>query len=157
MSTYNPTTPLPGATQTGFTSPTFTLLSDVAPDSNGIQHAVSALGGTQPASVDVHSVSKPFTLTAVKPKVLRTLGVPNPVTGVVSNVPRNRWKVITRKGVTPLDGQADQTMLITTTIEVPAGADLADPDNVRAGLSAHVGLLDDQSANLGDSLNNGVL
>lgn len=157
MSTYSPTSPLPGATQTGFTSPTYTLTSDVAPGPNGVQHAVTTLGGTQPATVDVHSVSRPFTLTAIRPAVLRTLGAPNPATGVIARVPMNRWKVITRKGVTPLDGQASRTMLITTIIEVPAGADTDDPDNVRAALSAHVGLLDDQSTTLGDSLNSGVL
>lgn len=154
---WNPTSPLPGATQTGFTSPTYTLSEDVAPDVNMIQHAVTALGGTQPAEVDVNSVARPFTITIVRPKTFRLLGQPNPVTGVVSNVQMNRWKVITRKGVTPLSGQSSKTMLITTIIEVPAGSDSGDPDNLRAALSAHIGALDDQSANLGDSLESGVI
>jgi len=156
MSNYNPTSPLTGAAQTGFTSPTYTLSSDVAPDSNGIQHAVTALGGTQ-TGVDAHSVSKPFTLTWVRPKVFKPLGRLHPVTGVLTQVPRNVWKLITRKGVTPLSGQADVTMLVTTTIEVPAGADTADAENIRAALSAHFGLIADQTDTLGDSSISGVL
>lgn len=156
MSNYNPTSPLTGAAQTGFTSPTYTLSSDVAPDSNGIQHAVTTLGGTQ-GSADAHSVSKPFTLTWVRPKVFRALGRLHPVTGVLTQVPRNVWKAITRKGVTPLSGQADVPMLITTKIEVPAGADIADPDNIRAAISAHIGLLNDQASTLGDSSISGVM
>lgn len=153
---YSPSSPLTGASQTGFTSPTYTLSSDKAPDSNGIQHAVTALGGTQ-TGVDTHSVSKPFTLTAVRPKTLKLLGSVNPVTGVISQVPMNRWKIITRKGVSPLAGQANRVMLITTTIEVPAGADEADAANVQAGLSAHFGLVNDQSSGLGDTVQSGIL
>lgn len=153
---YSPSSPLTGASQSDLTSPTYTLSADTAPDSNGIQHAVTALGGTQ-TGVDTHSVSKPFTLTAVRPKTLKLLGSVNPVTGVISQVPMNRWKIITRKGVSPLAGQANRVMLITTTIEVPAGADEADAANVQAGLSAHFGLVNDQSSGLGDTVQSGIL
>lgn len=131
---YSLTSPVTGAAQTGFTSPTYTVAADTAPDTNGKQHAVTALGGTQ-AGVDISSVSRPFTVTFVRPKVLRNLGSPNPVTGVISNVPNNTYKLITRKGVLPLTGQPSRTMIVTTTVEVPAGADSADPANVRAALS----------------------
>lgn len=153
---FNPSSPLTGGPQTGFTSPTYTLITDVAPDSNGVQRAVSAIGGTQ-TGVDIHSVSRPFTLTAVRPKSFRNLGSINPVTGVLTAVPRNVWKVITRKGVTPLAGQASVTMIVTTTVETPAGADIADPANVKAALSAHFGLVWNQSSGLGDSVLSGVL
>jgi hypothetical protein len=128
----------------------------VAPDANGRQHAVTALGGTQ-TGVDVHSVSRPFTGTFVRPKVFKILGTPNPVTGVVFPVPRNVYKLITRKGVTPLAGQASQTMLIETIIHVPAGADTADAANIRAALSCHIGLLNQQSAGIGDTGVSGVM
>ncbi len=153
---FSPSSPLTGGPQTGFTSPTYTLVTDVAPDVNGVQRAVSAIGGTQ-AGVDIHSVSRPFTLTAVRPKVFRALGTLNPVTGVLTSVPRNVWKVITRKGVTPLAGQASVNMVITTTVEVPAGSDIADPANVKAALSAHFGLVWNQSSGLGDSALSGIL
>ena len=147
--------PITGQAQTGFTSPTYTIVVDVAPDVNGKQWAVSAIGGTQ-AGVIVHAVSAPFTISAWKPKTNKVLGTPNPVTGVIGSVGRNVYKVITRKGVTPLTGQPSQTMLITTTIEVPAGSDTADAPNVRAALSAHFGSLVQQSAGVGDTVISGV-
>lgn len=150
------TSPITGAAQTGLTSPTYTHVTDVAPDSNGRQVAVTALGGTQ-TGVITHSVAAPFTITAVRPKVFKSLGKANPVTGLISNVPKNVYKCLTRKGVLPLAGQPYQTMLITTVIEVPAGADLADAPNVRAALSAHFGAIAQQSAGFGDTAVTGIL
>jgi hypothetical protein len=102
-------------------------------------------------------VAAPFTLTVVKPKVFKSLGKANPVTGLISNVPKNVYKFITRKGVLPLAGQPYSTMLVTTVIEVPAGSDLADPANVRAALSAHFGGVAQQSAGFGDTGVTGIL
>jgi len=150
------TSPVTGAAQTGFTSPTYTLTADLAPDNNGKQNAVTALGGTQ-AGVTTHSVSAPFTLTFVRPKVFRNLGKPNPTTGLIKDVPRNTFKLITRKGVTPLTGQPFANMQITTIMEVPAGSDTADAANIRAALSAHIGALWQQPAGAGDSLISGVI
>jgi hypothetical protein len=154
--TITVTSPIAGAAQTGLTSPTYTLTADVAPDNNGKQNAITALGGTQ-TGVTSHSVAAPFTITAIRPKILKGLGKANPVTGVVNNVPRNSYKVITRKGVLPLVGQPYTNMLITTIIEVPAGADLADAPNVRAALSAHIGALSQQSIGIGDTAVSGVI
>lgn len=148
--------PITGAAQTGLTSPTYTHVSDIAPDANGRQVAVTALGGTQ-TGVNAHSIACPFTITFVRPKVLKTLGKPNPVTGVISSVPRNTFKFICRKGVLPLAGQAYQTMNATLTIDVPAGADLADPANIRACLSALFGAVAQQSAGIGDTSVTGIV
>lgn len=153
---YSPTSPVTGAAQTGLTSPTYTLTSDIAPSALGRQHAVTALGGTQ-TNVRTSSAADPFTVSAFRPQVLRTAGLPNPTSGVLSAQPKNVWKVITRKGVLPLAGQSPQQMLITTIIEVPAGADSADVANVRAGLSLHIGVLSQQSSGIGDSAVTGVL
>lgn len=152
----NLTSPITGQAQTGFTAPTYTHVSDVAPDSNGRQVAVTALGGTQ-AGVTTHSVASPFTLTVVRPKVFKYLGKAHPVTGVVANIGKNVYKLITRKGVTPLAGQPYQVMLVTTNMEVPAGADTADAANVRAALSAHYGALVQQSAGFGDTAVTGIM
>lgn len=154
--TITVTSPITGTAQTGLTAPTYTLTADLAPDTNGKQNAVTALGGTQ-TGVTTHSVAAPFTVTAIRPKILKGLGKANPTTGVVSSIPRNVYKVLTRKGVLPLAGQAYTTMLISTTIEVPAGADLADPANIRAALSAHIGALSQQSAGIGDTSVSGVI
>lgn len=152
--TVNVTSPITGATQTGLTSPTYTHVSMAGPDSNVKQHAVTALGGTQ-AGVDTHSVARPFTISFWWPKILRVLPALNS-NGTLPSVPMNTYKVITRKGVTPLAGQPSRTMLITTTIEVPAGSDTADAPNVRAALSAHIGAVNQQSAGLGDTSVTGV-
>lgn len=150
--------PVNGGAQTGFTSPTYTIQADTAPTSAGKQYAVNAKGGTQPAAVDsASSPSRPFTITLQRPQVLRALSPVDPVTGVLRSVPRNTYKIIVRKGVTPLAGQSPVVMNITTTLDVPAGADLADPDNVRAGLSLLIGALNQISASIGDTLNTGVI
>lgn len=145
-----------GAAQTGFTSPAYTTSVDTPPDVNSKQSAVTALSGTQ-AGVDAHSVSKPFTITVTRPRQLLSLGKPNPVTGLVASVPRNTYKVLTRKGVLPLSGQPNAVMIIRTEIEVPAGADTADSANIRAALSAHLGTLAAVSSGIGDTAINGVL
>lgn len=150
------TSPITGLAQTGFTSPTYTHVADVAPDSNGRQVAVTAVGGTQ-TGVTAHSVASPFTITVVRPKAFKYLGKAHPVTGVVANVGKNVYKLITRKGVTPLAGQPYQTMLVTTNMEVPAGSDTADAPNVRAALSAHFGALSQQSAGFGDTAVTGIM
>lgn len=145
-----------GAMQTGFTNPGYTLTVDNAPAMNAKQSVVTALTGTQ-AGVQAHSVSAPFILSAWKPQTMQVLGKPNPVTGLVGQVPMNEYKVITLKGVLPLAGQPYKNMVIKTSISVPAGADTADMANVRAALSAHIGLLSLQSAGIGDTAGNGVL
>jgi hypothetical protein len=69
----------------------------------------------------------------------------------------NMYKIIVRKGVTPLTGQAARTMLISCDIAVPAGADSADAANVRAALSLLIGSLNSISASIGDTLVTGVI
>lgn len=153
---YSPASPVTGGAQTGFTTPTYTLVSDVAPDTNGKQHAVSAVSGAG-NTPEIHSVSSPFTATFVRPKVFKTLGKANPVTGVINSVPRNAYKLITRKGVLPLAGQPQTTAMVTTIIEVPAGSDIADAVSLRAMMSLHVGILSEQSAGIGDSTTTGII
>lgn len=153
---WSPTSPITGAAQTGLTSPTYTFTADTAPDVNGKQVAVTALGGTQ-TGVTTHSGSSPFTHTFVRPKTFKSLGKPNPVTGLLGSVPRNVYKIITRKGVVPLSGQPSTTMLITTIIEVVSGSDTYDAPNVRAGLSSHIGAINQQSAGVGDTACSGIM
>lgn len=152
--TVNVTSPITGSAQTNLTSPTYTHVSMSGPDSNVKQVAVTALGGTQ-TGVDVHSVARPFTIAFWWPKILRTLPSLSP-NGQLPQVPTNTYKLITRKGVTPLAGQPSKTMVVTTNIEVPAGSDTADTANVRAALSAHIGALSQASAGLGDTSVSGV-
>lgn len=153
---FNPSSPVTGSAQTGFTAPTYTLTSDTAPSNNSKQWAITAIGGTQ-TSVDVHSVSKPFTLSVFRPVLLKTLPQANPVTGVIKNIPVNTYKVITRKGAQPAASQSALVPRIYTVIEVPAGVDTYEPEDLRAMLSCHIGALSAQSAGLGDMIISGIM
>lgn len=154
--TYGLTSPVTGAAQTGLTTPSYVIALDTSPDATARQYAVTSLGGTQ-VSVTASSVSSPFTTAMFRPKAFQALGKPNPTTGLISRVPRNVYKLITRKGVTPLAGQPVQNMLVTTVIEIPAGADLADPANIRAALSMHFGVAAQATSGIGDTVIQGVL
>jgi hypothetical protein len=153
---FAPASPITGATVPGFTAPTYTIVTDVAPNINGKQYAVSALGGTQ-ANVDVNTVSKPFTVSFFRPASLRALPQANPVTGVVKNVPMNTYKHITRKGVLPAANQVPMTARITTTIEVPAGSDTYEPEDLKAMISAHYGVGWAQASGIADTIISGVI
>lgn len=153
---FSVTSPVTGTPQTGLTSPTYTVVADSAPDNNGKQVYVSALGGTQPG-VLAHSVAAPFTLSMFRPKTLKVLAPVNPVTGVLRNVPNNNYKLLTRKGVLPLAGQSYKTALIRTELEIPAGSDLADSLSLRAMISAHIGMLSQLSNEIGNTAVTGTI
>lgn len=155
--TMSLSSPITGAAQTGLTSPTYTVVSDTAPDANGKQYAVTAIGGTQTGVDTSSTVNRPWTLTFFRPKAYKVLGKPNPTTGLITSVPRNVFKFLTRKGVTPLAGQPSAVMLVETIIHIPAGADTADAANVRAALSSHLGGLAQASAGIGDTGVTGVM
>ncbi len=153
---FAPSSPVTGATVSGLTNPTYTLTTDVAPNINGKQYAVSALGGTQ-TSVDVNSVSKPFSISFFRPSVLRVLPVANPVTGVIKNVPVNTYKLITRKGASPAANQANIVAKITTIIDIPAGTDTYEPEELRALISAHFGVGWASASGIADTVTTGVI
>lgn len=153
---FAPSSPVTGAAVTGLTSPTYTIVADVAPNINGKQYAITALGGTQ-SNVDTNTVSKPFTITFFRPAVLRTLPQANPVTGVIRNVPVNTYKLITRKGVAPAANQVPMVARITTIIEVPAGSDTYEPEDLKALLSMHFGTGWNQATGIADTVITGVI
>lgn len=151
------TSPVTGAAVTGFTSPTYTLTQDSAPNAHSKQWAVTALGGTQPGSVDVHSISAPFTITVERPANFRGVGTPNPVTGVLGTQPRNVFKIRFRKGMLPLSGQSDQISNCELRIPVVAGADSADPENIRALFSLLGGVMNDNADELAQACIDGIV
>lgn len=149
------TSPITGTAQTGFSSPTYTVVEDYPPDrAIAKQFAVSAIGGTQ-SGVTTHSIQSPFTLTWVKPRSFKTLGLPN-AQGVISNAGKNTWKLIVRKGVTPAANQAPQFLLLEVSISIPAGAEVFDKTNVQAAIASCIGALNQQSAALGDTVSSGL-
>lgn len=154
--TWSPSTPVTGGAQTGFTSPTYTLTTDVAPDVNGKQHAVTTIGGTQ-TGVRTHSVSDPFTVTFVRPKNPKILPSANPVTGKYSSIPKNTYGVIVRKGVNFAANNAPDICVARLSIDVPAGSDAYDAANVRALCSLLAGILSQQASGVGDTLTTGIM
>lgn len=151
----SPSSPVSGATVPGLTSPTYTLTADKAPNAYSSQWAVTAKGGTQ-TNVDTSSASRPFTFTFQRPANVRILAAVDQ-NNVLRVVPVNNYVARTRKGVTPLAGQMSRIMMIETSFGVPAGSDLADPDNLAAGVSLHVGLLSQMSSGIVDTLKTGVM
>ncbi len=152
---YAPTSPVTGSAQTGFTSPTYTLTLDTAPSPQGKQHAVTALGGTQ-AGVTTHTVSSPFTISFTRPSTMKTLGNPN-ANGQYPSIPKNTYKFVVRKGVTPALNNPASVALVDCAIVIPAGADSYDAANIRALLSAAIGVLTQVSAGIGDTTVTGIL
>jgi len=152
----NPTSPITGGAQTGFTTPTYTITADTPPSVNGKQWAVTAIGGTQ-TGVDLHSVSKPFTLSVFRPAVLKSLPAASPTTGVIKSVPSNVYKIIVRKGGLPALNQAARIAQIKCEISIPTGIDTYEPEDMRAMISLLVGFLNQQSAGVGDTAVQGLL
>lgn len=149
--------PVTGGSQTGLTSPTYTLIVDGVPPRKGAaQYVVSALGGTQ-SGVDVNSIAKPFTVTVMRPETYRS-PVVNSSGNVVGTVPRNTHKVLVRKGVdVDSAGARKEPLTIDISINVPAGAEAYDPENIRAAISLAVGSLNQYSSGLGDQVVSGIM
>lgn len=152
---FTPSGAVSGGAQTGFTSPTYTFTADTAPEF-AKQWTISAVGGTQ-SGVLVHSVGNPFTVSVFRPRALKALGGANPVTGIVASVPRNTYKIIVRKGVLPYTDGPYLPAVARLELDIPAGADFSDPENVRAMMSCLIGVLSNQSAGLGDTMINGTI
>lgn len=148
-------TPVTGGLQTGLTSPTYTVVSDVPPNAHSVQWAVTALGGTQ-TGVRTHSASDPFTITFERPKSFKGSPIVNSA-GQISGVGKNVFKVRVRKGTTPVTGQNPQTTIFELSLSVVAGSDVTDPEDVRAALSLLIGSMSQQSAGIGDTLVSGIL
>ncbi|DAD51513.1 TPA_asm: coat protein [ssRNA phage Gephyllon.2_11] len=150
------TSPVTGSAQTGFTAPTYTVVADTPPNAYSKQWAVTAIGGTQ-TGVDIHGASKPFTVTFSRPNQIRPAPLPNPTTGVMPNSPRNVYSVLVRKGAIPGTGQNPQVCVLRADLSVVAGADLLEPEDIRAALSLLIGSMTQQSSGLGDTLINALL
>jgi hypothetical protein len=154
----SPSNPVYGAAMTGYTSPTFTLTEDSVQSANvAKQWAITAFGGTVPSEANTHSISNPFTVTVERPANFRGVGQPNPTTGYLGQQPRNVWKVRIRKGLIPLTGQAAQTAPLEIRIPVPAGTDVADPENIRALMSFTGGFLSGNASALAQALIDGII
>lgn len=145
-----------GADATGFTSPVYTATADAAPNAASKQVALTALTSGTATGVTYHTASNPFTLTYERPASFKGPVVVS-AAGVLPAVPRNNFICRTRKGVVVVVGQNPQVALIETKISLPAGSDTIDPINVRAAISAHIGLLKQLDNEWGDTVVTGIL
>jgi hypothetical protein len=145
-----------GGTQTGLTSPTYTSVADTsAPNPRMKQHAVTALGGTQ-TGVRTSTVGDPFLYHWLPPVALKGVPAANPVTGKYPTVPFNVHQLYIRKGMLFASGQPAIPGWCDVKFGIPAGAESADAPNVRAMVSLLVGLLNEISSGLGDTLVTGI-
>jgi hypothetical protein len=157
MGSFSPDLAITGAAQTGFTSPTYTLLSDLAPDSNSRQWVVSALGGTQ-TGVRVSTNGDPFTVTIRKDKTYKSVPARHPVTGVYSGaVPMNKIEILGRKGCYIDADNTVRNANLRIIAEVPAGAEQFDAANLRGLSSMILGLLAEEASDYGDSIISGIV
>jgi hypothetical protein len=154
--TWSPDSSITGAAQTGLTSPTFTIASDLAPDANSRQYVVTSLGGTQ-TGVRASSAGDPFTATIRKDKVYKALPARNPVNGAYGNVPMNKTELLVRKGVYIDSDNTIRNANLRVIAELPAGSEVTDSANIRALASFALGLLAEESADYGDSLVTGII
>jgi len=145
-----------GGSMSQFTTPTYTVTTDVAPDINGKQYAVTTLGGTQ-TGVRTHAVSDPFTIAFFRPKSPKALPTPNPITGKYGAIPRNTHGCVVRKGVNYAANQAPDIAIFRGSWDIPAGSDAYDSANIRALTSFLVGCFNNQSQGLGDMFCNGII
>lgn len=153
---WSPDSSITGGTQSaGPTAATFTQVDDTAPALNAKQKTITALGGTS-GSATGNSASSPFTATFYKPATLTRIPTANPVTGLRGNIPNNQYKLIIRKGGFAASG-VPVVAVARITFDIPAGMDSYNPDEVRALAAYAVGVLNEESADLGDTLVTGVL
>lgn len=73
-----------------------------------------------------------------------------------SPVRRNKYELITRKGGVPLVGQAARLNVIRSAFEVEAGVETADPAQLYAMLSLHIGALTQIANGIRDTLLTGA-
>lgn len=153
--TWSPDSSITGGTQTGFSGHAYTLADDVAPAFNAKAKVVSACTGTQTGAT-ANSVSNPFTITFYKPAVLKTLPAANPISGLRGNIPVNQYKLVVRKGGSSASG-VPCVAVCRVTWDIPAGMDSYTPIEIQALNALLVGLLNEESADLSDTMITGTI
>lgn len=153
---WAPASPVTGGAQTSFTSPTYTLVSDVPPNAYSKQYAVTAAGGTQ-TGVRVHTATDPFTIMFARPQTFKAVAPVNTTTGLLRQVNRNVYQQLVRKGCLPAANQPAQVGYVRIYVDVPAGADVYDAPNVKAMCSLAIGAAWAQSSGIGDTALSGII
>lgn len=124
--------PVVGPNVAALVSPSFALSPDTAPSgSPGVAYYVSSITGTA-VGVRTHTISSPFTVAVYRPLTPKLLGVPNPATGRIPNIPSNTCGFTVQKGVAVGADQPYQKAYGRGSFSIPAGAETFDAPNVAA-------------------------
>ncbi len=153
--TWSPDGTTTGGAQSNLTNPTYTYVTGVAPAANSRRYAVTTLGGTQ-TNVRVHTAGDPFQLT-VRRDAYKALPAQNPVTGSYGNVPLNRTEWNFEKGMKIDSAGTIRVGRIRVIAELPAGSESNDSINIEALASFVIGTLNEESADIGDTLKTGII
>lgn len=152
---FSPDTSITGATQSAFTTPTYTLAEDnLRPEPNTRQFVVTALGGTQ-TGVRAHTAGDPFS-TLVRKGPYKPTPTPNPVTGAYGQIPLNRVELLTRKGMKIDAAGTIRVGNLRVILELPAGSESNDAVNIKALICYAFGLLNEESQDYADSAIAGI-
>lgn len=155
----NLTSPVTGFAQTGLTSPTYTLVSDTAPSTNGKQFVVNALGGTQTGVVP-NSIGAPFTISYFRPPLIKVAdaGILS-AAGMIpaSSAPLNSFTLITRKAVAVNEVGGRAMARVETKFHVPVNAAEVDLVSIKAMISAHVGAIQQDGDQWFEGIEQGTL
>lgn len=141
-------------TLTGYTTATWTLAPSTTTIPYGKMATVTAKGDTQPSAVDIHSGSRPNTFMVSRPATIRQLPAVN-AQGALPSVPLNVYKTGINKGCTVLAGQPAAFLGFDTSWRVPAGADIADPDQISAAVAEYLAWLVSNEQAIVDMLKTG--
>lgn len=152
--TWSPDGSITGGAITGFTAPTFTQVDDIAPAVNARQKTVTAIS-TQ-GTATANSASNPFTSTFYKPTAIKALPAANPTTGLRGAVPNNQYRLVIRKGGNAALG-VPVTAVCRISWDIPAGMDSYSPDEIKSLVSYMVGLFNEESNDLAETLVSGVV
>lgn len=146
----SPDSSITGGTEAAFTTPTYTLTSDSAPEALSRLWIVSALGGTQ-TDVRSHSGGDPFRLL-VRRFPYRVLPPKNPNNGAYGSVPNNKAEIIVTKGLKIDSAGTIRNGEVRITVSLPAGCEVNDPKNVRALGCFSLGLWTEEAQDFNDSM-----
>jgi hypothetical protein len=151
------TSPVTGTAATGFTTPSYTVVQDSAVDSNAKRWIVTAISGTGTSGVRAHSVSDEFSFTVVKPRMMKILQAFSSLLPQAFKPAYNRYWLIFKKGGIPASGLPAFPIILRCPLDVPAGVDSNDADDLRALISFAGGCYTQISAGFGDTTVNGAL
>lgn len=149
MGLFSPDSSITGGTQTAISSPTYTLTVDSVGELSK-SWAVTTLGGTQ-TGVRTHTAGDPFSILARRERY-KTRPAPNAVTGQYPNVPLNRTELVFTKGLKIDSAGTIRPGRVRMIWELPAGSETNDSVNIEALTSLAVGTLNEESADLGQTL-----